>query len=203
MTGEPGLSKHELTGVARGQRQMLLLMASYSPLAAYVAYVFLTPSTRIELTIAIWVQIGLAIVQLVAVTRLALILHRSLAILFLLLALVPFVNLFSLLYLNQRATRILKAHGIVVGFLGARTSELRKVKFRHDECAKCGKSASFAVLECPRCHLRFCERCAGRTTTGGETGEAFTTTCRRCKSTLNDLRVSVADNGAPQEREGS
>lgn len=42
-----------------------------------------------------------------------------------LLTLIPFVNLFVLLIINQRATRVLMRNGIKVGFMGANLSAIK------------------------------------------------------------------------------
>jgi hypothetical protein len=72
------------------------------------------------------------IVSLFFVYRLASALKNS-PWLYLLLGLIPCISLISLLILSSRAQAALKAHGVVVGLMGARRADLERLVENDDE----------------------------------------------------------------------
>jgi len=65
-----------------------------------------------------------SIVTIYFMYQLARALGSSVAWLYAILACIPLISLFTLIYLNNRATRTLRDNGIEVGLMGARSADL-------------------------------------------------------------------------------
>lgn len=64
--------------------------------------------------------------------------------------LLPFVGLIILVMVNTRATRILKHHGVYVGFMGVSSSEMKKLAL--GACPHCGYDIrGLPGNQCPEC----------------------------------------------------
>ena len=74
-----------------------------------------------------FIPIILAIISLVFIYQLAAALKESAPWRYVILGLIPCVNLIALLVINARATSALKARGIGVGLMGARKDDLDKL----------------------------------------------------------------------------
>lgn len=196
-------SKGELLQVARGQRRILWLILISLLVSIPIGLMIATASAREfndVMTIARFVGLGFGVVQLFAVLRLAKALRSTVPFFFCLLAFVPVISLFSLLYLNQNATKVLKAAGINVGFMGARMADFEKLAFSSDECNVCGKSSKAAdeVLKCPKCQVQICDSCAVRTRESAGMVESFAITCPRCQTALIEDRTKSAAAEEPE-----
>jgi hypothetical protein len=109
-----------LRQVASRQRAIMLCILGY--IAAYVL-MFLTPSP-INLVFAVAV-IGLSITAAVFVFMLSLsVYNTTVGIVMGILTLIPIVGLITLLIINGKATRTLRAHGIHVGLRGANPKQV-------------------------------------------------------------------------------
>ncbi|HEU4952529.1 MAG TPA: hypothetical protein VFT46_11295 [Holophagaceae bacterium] len=107
---DPGL---DLQAVARAQRMVL-----FSVLASLVSNGLLR-ATDISPLLSLPTVLAVAIFSIWCVHRLCQALHtRSLG--WILAMFLPLLNLICLVILNQRATSVLKAHGIAVGLMGAK-----------------------------------------------------------------------------------
>ncbi|HEX3475300.1 MAG TPA: hypothetical protein VHT91_09780 [Kofleriaceae bacterium] len=112
-------------GIARNQRRILLVLLAYL-VAGWLASAAASPGANMGSQLAFGlVALCTVIASLVFAVRMANALHGpGTAVLYVVLLLVPLVNLIALLVLNGRATRELKAAGLNVGFLGVTSSEL-------------------------------------------------------------------------------
>jgi hypothetical protein len=129
----PGLSdpppqvddRERIDRIARNQRMILLVLLAYM-FAAWLASAAAGPGAHTGAQLAFgMVVLCTVIASLVFAVRLANALHGpGTAAVYAVLLLVPLVNLITLLVLNGRATRELKAAGLHVGFLGVSSSEL-------------------------------------------------------------------------------
>jgi len=190
-------SSGALLQVARGQRRIIWLIAIGMTLGVVlgIASAFLGLAVFL---LAPLIGLGLGIVQLNNVRRLAAALRSSMpwayALLGFVLSFVPFLWLLLLLFLNQRATNVLKANGIKVGFMGAKLADFGEVSFGPDECNVCGKYLKNADerLECPKCRVGICDSCAVQTRVGGGMVESFSVTCPKCKAELVETRTKEA-----------
>ena len=70
--------------------------------------------------------IATAIIQIYFIYKLASAIRSTNAWVYIILAFVPLVGLLALFHINEKATRILRANGVYVGFLGARISDFNK-----------------------------------------------------------------------------
>jgi hypothetical protein len=114
-----------IVGIARNQRMILLVLLAYL-VAGWLASAAASPGANTGAQLAfVLVALCTAIAGLVFAVRMASALHGpGTGVLYAVLLLVPLVNLITLLVLNGRATRELKAAGLNVGFLGVTSSEL-------------------------------------------------------------------------------
>jgi len=95
---------------------IIILILIY--LIALAAYFLLPLEVRSNMSIGLLV---VGIVATVFVFMLAIKLHRTgVGVLLGILTLIPVVGLIVLLVINRKATAVLRAHGVAVGFLGAR-----------------------------------------------------------------------------------
>jgi hypothetical protein len=79
---------------------------------------------------SLYLAIALGIVFAIAIYRLAGALELNYQFLYPLLGLVPLINLVMLFYVNRKATLWLKDNGVMVGLLGASSSELRNLELQ-------------------------------------------------------------------------
>lgn len=128
----PGLSDppsqaadHErIVGIARNQRMILLVLLAYL-VAAWLASAASSPGADMGAQFAFGlVALCTVIASLVFAVRMANALRPGTGVLYAVLLLVPLVSFITLLMLNGRATRELKAAGLNVGLLGVTSSEL-------------------------------------------------------------------------------
>jgi hypothetical protein len=128
----PGLSDppsqaadyERIVGIARNQRMILLVLLAYL-VAAWLASAAASPGADTGAQFAFGlVALCTVIASLVFAVRMANALRPGTGVLYAVLLLVPLVNFITLLVLNGRATRELKAAGLNVGFLGVTSSEL-------------------------------------------------------------------------------
>jgi len=191
-------SQGALLQLARSQRRILWVIVVGLLVMIPLGFLGATASPRdmeVVINISRLVGVGFGIVQLYAVWQLATALRSSVPWLYCVLAFVPCVWLFSLLFLNQNATRVLKANSIKVGFMGANLADFgTSVSFAPDECNACGKSLMTVgeVLECPKCRVNICDSCAVQTRVGGGMVESFSVTCPKCKAELVETRTKEA-----------
>jgi len=197
MPNDAPLPKRTLQTIARGQRSIIHLLLFGFAIWFAAGYVYTTSRDESLRIMAAGVAIALIVAQLVLATRLAFTIVPDFAGLFCLLAMVPGVNLLSLLVLNQKATKILKANGIGVGFLGVDMDDFKELSYKPDECAGCGKPAAETELECPKCKVRFCDACAVRTQTSAGVVESFAVSCPRCRTALVEVPTRAAGGEEP------
>ena len=113
-------ARNDLREIAVRQRAIMLCILAY--IALVVLQFAIPPEMRIFLGIAV---LAVGITAAVFVFMLALALYNTASgILLGILTLVPLLGLFILLVINQKATTILKSHGIKVGLLGANMSQV-------------------------------------------------------------------------------
>lgn len=72
-------------------------------------------------------RLGIAGVSIYCVYRMAKVLRQSPAVLYAVLMIIPLAGLIVLVVLNSAATRVLRQHGVKVGFLGADQSDLDSI----------------------------------------------------------------------------
>jgi len=109
----------EVITVAERQRAILwLILISF---AAFFACTYLTAVTENPLfSTLLWIP---GIVSIVFVYKLAKAMKAS-AVLYAICSILPGISLLTLLMLNSRATGVLTSHGIRLGLMGARSSDL-------------------------------------------------------------------------------
>lgn len=192
-------SSGTLFRVARGQRRILLIIL-LGLVVAVLYGVAVSSSVKSErdaqdaVLLGRLIGFGFGLVQLYFVWQLANALRSGAPWLYCVLGFVPIVALFSLFYLNQKATKVLQANGIRVGFLGADLASFGTVSFGPDECNLCGKYLKHAdqVMECRKCDINVCESCADRTRESAGMIESFTLTCPKCENKLSEVRGQAA-----------
>lgn len=111
------------------------------------------PNVRLVLfgTIGL-LQIGIVILQIVAVMKLSLALDEGWATVFyVVFQCIPCLNLILLLFLNGRATNRLKAAGIRVGLMGANSTDIVNYRPQARKCPACGEPVEADALSCPMC----------------------------------------------------
>lgn len=190
-------SSGALLKVARGQRRIILLLLINISVGITFGLLLLIGDREL-FSLVPYIGLGLGIIQLSNVWRLADALRSSVPWLYSLLgfalSFVPFLLLLLLLFLNQNATKVLRANGIRVGFLGADLASFGTVSFGPDECSLCGKYLKHAdqVMECRKCDINVCESCADRTRESAGMIESFTLNCPKCKNKLSEVRGQAA-----------
>lgn len=203
-------SSGALLQVARGQRRILGLILLGLIVGVGLGVVVL-PSIKTErdaqdfMTLIRWVGLGFGLVQLFFVLQLARALRSSAPWLYCLLAFVPVVALFSLLVLNQSATKVLQANGIRVGFMGANLADFGAAAsgpptFGPDECGLCGRNLKDAdeVLECGKCRIDVCHSCAVQKRVSAGMVESYTVSCPKCGTELSAVRNNPAAVNEPE-----
>ncbi len=68
------------------------------------------------------------IIQIYFIFRLAEAVRSSAAWVYIILAFIPLIGLLGLLHINAKATKALQANGIKVGLMGAKSSDLERMK---------------------------------------------------------------------------
>jgi hypothetical protein len=121
MSENPKMNRADLRNVATYQRMILVCIL------AYIILVILNFVLPTSLQLVIWiVAIGLSLTATVCVFLLATKVYSTgLGVLLAILTLVPIIGLIVLLIINGKATSVLRAHDIPVGFLGADLSKLQ------------------------------------------------------------------------------
>ena len=115
------MNRADLRNVATYQRIILVCILAYIIL---VILNFALPTT-LQLVIGI-VAIGLSLTATICVFLLATKVYSTgLGVLLAILTLIPIIGLIVLLIINGKATSVLRAHDIPVGFLGADLSKLQ------------------------------------------------------------------------------
>jgi hypothetical protein len=104
-------SNEELLELATRQKH-LIWMVLMSLIAMFIPYATLITGA----------------IQVYFIFKLAQALRSTRAWLYIILIFIPLVGLITLLYLNSEATKALRANHIKVGFMGARSSELEKLR---------------------------------------------------------------------------
>lgn len=198
-------SRSELLEVARGQRRIIRLILFGLALAlgygVFMAFAVVSERDAQEAAVgARWLSVGFGIVQLVNVWRLAMALRSSVPWLYCVLGFVPVVAVFSLLVLNQNATKVLQTNGIRVGFLGANLADFGKLSFGPDECGLCGRNLKNEdeVLECGKCRIDVCHSCAVQKRQSAGMVESFSVTCPKCGTELSEVRNNPAAADEPE-----
>ena len=121
MDGGKEVGRDDLRAIAGYQKGILVCILVY--LAAVAVQFVLPPELRLVLAIGV---LGVGVVSTVFVFLLATKVYgTATGILLVILTLVPLVGLIVLLAINGKATGVLKQHGIHVGLLGARMSDLK------------------------------------------------------------------------------
>jgi len=119
--GHSEVGGNDLRAIAGYQKGILLCILIY--LAAVAAQFVLPPEVRLLLLIGV---LAVGVVATVFVFLLATKVYSTGAgIVLAILTLVPLVGLIVLLMINGKATGVLKQHGIQVGLLGARISDIK------------------------------------------------------------------------------
>jgi hypothetical protein len=118
--GVVGGTREELRQVATYQKGVLLCILIQ--LVAIVAQVFVPPEIRLLVSLASLV-VGLAATVFVFLLAIK-VYSTGLGVLLGILTLIPCVGLLMLLFVNGKATSVLKQNGIRVGLLGANLSEV-------------------------------------------------------------------------------
>ncbi|HEV2293713.1 MAG TPA: hypothetical protein VGR35_07645 [Tepidisphaeraceae bacterium] len=112
--------RDDLRRIAARQKGIIFCILAY--LLLVVAQLFVPRELRPILAIA---ALGVSITAMVFVFMLSLSLYSTaVGILLGILTLVPLVGLIVLLVVNGKATNLLKRHGVKVGLLGARMSDI-------------------------------------------------------------------------------
>lgn len=120
MAKGPELSRSDLRSVATFQKIILICILAYFVL--FVSQFALPVALRIFVAIP---ALGLMITSAVFVFLLSTKVYSlGLGLLLAFLTLIPLIGLIMLLIINGKATSILRAHDIPVGFLGANLSDL-------------------------------------------------------------------------------
>jgi hypothetical protein len=116
----------------------------------------------------LYVILSVALVIAIMALQAAMGTHPIISIIVGLLAIVPFLNLFALLFVNMEANNILKNAGLTVGLMGVKPEELRR--FMDPRlCRKCGYDLTGnASGYCPECGRQVLQRSGD----GGHGGEA-------------------------------
>lgn len=204
-------SSGALLQVARGQRRIIRLILLGLIVGIGLA-VFVAPSIRTErdsrdfMTLCRWIGLGFGLVQLYYVLQLATAMRSSVPWLYCLLGFVPVVAVFSLLVLNQNATKVLQANGIRVGFLGANladfgTETLNNPTFGPDDCGLCGSylKDTDEMPTCPKCRINVCDSCSKRQRVSAGLVESFLVTCPKCGTELVEGRAKTSGEPAAEE----
>ena len=119
-SGEDRLPRSELRAIGGYQRAIMLCILGY--LCLIPVQFAIPPDMRWVLLVAL---VALGLTATVFVFLLSTKVYSTVTGVVLgILTLIPLVGLIVLLIINGKATSILKAHGIPVGFLGARTSDI-------------------------------------------------------------------------------
>lgn len=147
----------DLLRVAKLQRSLLwmillVLLASIGSMAS-----FALQNMGASLIVFFGVMLVVLVIQILAIIqafRLTIAVRASLAypILMVIFGLIiTWIGLIMLVVINQKATNVLKAHGIKVGFLGVPKSEYPK--FMRGHCRGCGYSREglSSTMPCPEC----------------------------------------------------
>jgi hypothetical protein len=109
-----------LRQVASRQRAIMLCILGY--IVAYVLIFVSPPALKIVFALVV---LGLQITAAVFVFMLSLsVYNTAVGIVMGILTLIPIVGLIPLLIINGKATRILRAHGVHVGLLGANPKQV-------------------------------------------------------------------------------
>jgi len=108
---ELGLRSQELLELAKRQKQIiwmifLSLVTMFIPFATIVT----------------------GIIQIYFIFKLAQAIRSSGAWIYIILAFIPLIGLIALLHINGKATKTLQANGVKVGLMGAKSSDLEKIK---------------------------------------------------------------------------
>jgi hypothetical protein len=115
------VDRDDLRSIATYQKGILVCILIY--LVAVVTQFILPPELRLFLGLAV---LGVIVTATVFVFLLATKVYSTgIGILLAILTLIPLVGLIVLLVINGKATTVLKRHGIAVGLLGARMSDLK------------------------------------------------------------------------------
>lgn len=120
----PHFSKAEVLEVARTQKAVLWLLLALlvaNGLAATLPIV------------GIIVYLVAAVVSLIYIYKLARAVKAPSPGQYLVLGLIPCLNMVALLLINSNATAVLKAHGISVGLMGASRKQLAEFSARQDD----------------------------------------------------------------------
>ena len=122
-----------MRAVGVAQRQIMwVILISIALTVALVArgVVMATPAPGAELwmmlAVIVVVRVGMIVLMMVGVYRLTTALHMGMTarVLYMLAMLVPYLGIILLLIVNQKATKLLNAHGIKVGLMGAKLVHL-------------------------------------------------------------------------------
>jgi hypothetical protein len=106
-------SKDELVDVAKRQKNIQWLVVAH----VVVVAMFISFGT-----------IATGIIGIYFIYKLAAALRSSCAWLYIILAFFPLIGLLALLYINGKATKVLKGHGVRVGVMGATMTDFDKIQ---------------------------------------------------------------------------
>jgi hypothetical protein len=145
-----------LVKLARAQRLLLQfvlgVVCAYIGFFMVVAFSARVPAPAIFMMVLPVLALVLLIACLVQTVRLEIAAggHPVVACLIGLLMLLPFVGLIIAAIVNARATKVLRAYGAVVGFLGVTKDEMYKLTLGC--CRRCGyPTAGLQADRCPEC----------------------------------------------------
>ena len=109
----PAHDKVKLKGLANGQKLVIYAVLLYF-IAVAVRELFL-PATFLLIILCF----GMSLVGLFKIVK-VLEIHITFKVLYFIMLFIPLINILALLSLNSKATKILKAGGYRVGFMGAK-----------------------------------------------------------------------------------
>lgn len=145
---------NEMRSIAR--RQRWLLWMTLACVASYIFMIAALSQSGVNMVFVmgagvIWVGTLLAVV-LATIWMSAALPHRAaLIILFVLTCWMPMVNFLVLLYINNRATRVLRRAGLRVGFMGVKDDDVVR-RLSPYLCLTCGYDLTGNVSGiCPEC----------------------------------------------------
>ena len=112
---ESGWTSDEILEIAKRQKQ-IIWMILLSLIAMFIQD-FIKFSTIVT-----------GIIQIYFIFKLAQAVRSSAGWLYIILAFIPLIGLIALFHINDKATKTLRANGVKVGLMGAKSSDLEKIK---------------------------------------------------------------------------